>query len=130
MGKVPVYAAGERGLSAQPAPGLGHDHGGALDGDGQLIQRPPQPTLHLAPDRLRQGPEAVAQHGCSLSLSRSRLRQIRQLPGPLGRLPAVRGTRAFWEHNGLVQIDTIDPLPGWQPGNPVARYVAALWPTR
>ena len=22
-------------------------------------------------------------------------------------------TRAFWEHNGFVQIDTIDPLPGW-----------------
>ena len=29
-------------------------------------------------------------------------------------------TRAFWEHNGFVHIDTIDPLPGWQPGNPAA----------
>lgn len=35
-------------------------------------------------------------------------------------------TRAFWERNGFVQVDTIDPLPGWRPGNPAAIYVAAL----
>jgi GNAT superfamily N-acetyltransferase len=39
-------------------------------------------------------------------------------------------TRAFWERNGFVQVDTIDPLPGWQPGNPAAIYVAAFRPTR
>jgi GNAT superfamily N-acetyltransferase len=39
-------------------------------------------------------------------------------------------TRAFWERRGFVQIDTIDPLPGWQPGNPSAIYVAAVAPTR
>jgi ribosomal protein S18 acetylase RimI-like enzyme len=39
-------------------------------------------------------------------------------------------TRAFWERNGFVQVDVIDPLPGWQPGNPAAIYVAALRPTR
>jgi len=39
-------------------------------------------------------------------------------------------TRAFWERNGFVHIDTIDPLPGWEPGNPAAIYVAALCPTR
>lgn len=39
-------------------------------------------------------------------------------------------TRAFWERNGFVQIDTIDPLPGWQPGNPAAIYVAAVGSTR
>jgi hypothetical protein len=39
-------------------------------------------------------------------------------------------TRAFWEHNGFVQIDTIDPLPGWPPGNPAAIYVAAVRPPR
>lgn len=38
-------------------------------------------------------------------------------------------TRAFWERRGFVQIDAIDPLPGWQPGNPSAFYVAALRPT-
>ena len=39
-------------------------------------------------------------------------------------------TRAFWERNGFVQIDTIDPLPDWQPGNPAAIYVAAMRVTR
>ena len=39
-------------------------------------------------------------------------------------------TRAFWERSGFVHVDTIDPLPGWQPGNPAAIYVAALRPTR
>lgn len=39
-------------------------------------------------------------------------------------------TRAFWERRGFVQVDTIDPMPGWQPGNPAAIYVAALRPTR
>jgi len=35
-------------------------------------------------------------------------------------------TRAFWERRGFVQIDTIDQLPGWQPGSVCAFYVAAL----
>jgi GNAT superfamily N-acetyltransferase len=39
-------------------------------------------------------------------------------------------TRAFWEHHGFVHIDTIDPLPGWQPGNPAAINVCALTATR
>lgn len=39
-------------------------------------------------------------------------------------------TRAFWERRGFVHVDTIDPLPGWPPGNPAAIYIAALRPTR
>ncbi len=39
-------------------------------------------------------------------------------------------TRAFWDTRGFVHIDTIDPLPGWEPGNPAAIYVAALRATR
>src|ERR1700748_216392 len=39
-------------------------------------------------------------------------------------------TRAFWERTGFVQVDTIDPLPGWEPGNPAAIYGAALRPHR
>jgi ribosomal protein S18 acetylase RimI-like enzyme len=27
-------------------------------------------------------------------------------------------TIAFWEARGFLKIDVIDPLPGWQPGNP------------
>ena len=39
-------------------------------------------------------------------------------------------TAAFYERRGFVQIDTIDPFPDWEPGNPAAIYVAALTPTR
>jgi hypothetical protein len=39
-------------------------------------------------------------------------------------------TRAFWERNAASHIDTIDPLPGWQAGNPAGIYVAAIRPTR
>jgi len=39
-------------------------------------------------------------------------------------------TRAFWERNGFIHVDRIDPLPGWRPGNPAAIYIAALRPTR
>jgi hypothetical protein len=39
-------------------------------------------------------------------------------------------TRAFYERNGFVHVDTIDPLPGWPPGNPAAIYVAAFRGTR
>jgi ribosomal protein S18 acetylase RimI-like enzyme len=35
-------------------------------------------------------------------------------------------TRAFWERRGFVQIDSVDPYPGWRPGNPAAIYVRAL----
>lgn len=44
--------------------------------------------------------------------------------------PPYEATRAFWERNGFIQIDTIDPLPDWGPGNPAAIYVAALRATR
>jgi GNAT superfamily N-acetyltransferase len=39
-------------------------------------------------------------------------------------------TRAFWERRGFIQIDTIDPMPGWQSGDPAAICVAALARTR
>ena len=39
-------------------------------------------------------------------------------------------TRAFWLGRGFVQIDTIDPLPEWPPGNPAAILAVALAPTR
>jgi hypothetical protein len=39
-------------------------------------------------------------------------------------------TRAFWEARGFIHVDTIDPLPGWQAGNPAAVYIAAMRSTR
>jgi GNAT superfamily N-acetyltransferase len=44
--------------------------------------------------------------------------------------PPYEATRAFWEANGFVYVDTIDPLPDWPPGNPAAIYVAAIRQTR
>ena len=40
--------------------------------------------------------------------------------------PPYRSTIGFWERRGFILIDVIDPLPGWQPGNPCAIYVQAL----
>lgn len=51
-----------------------------------------------------------------------RLVEVKTLDRSAG-YPPYEATRAFWEHNGFIQIDTIDPLPGWQPGNPAAIYV-------
>jgi GNAT superfamily N-acetyltransferase len=55
--------------------------------------------------------------------------EVKTLDPSAGYLPYV-ATRAFWERRGFVQIDTIDPLPGWQLGNPAAIYVAAIRLTR
>ncbi len=44
--------------------------------------------------------------------------------------PPYEATRAFWERHRFVHFDTIDPLPGWGPGNPAALYVCALRSTR
>lgn len=54
--------------------------------------------------------------------------EVKTLDATAGYEPYV-ATRAFWERRGFRQIDCIDPLPGWQPGNPSAIYVAAISPT-
>jgi len=54
---------------------------------------------------------------------------VKTLDGSAG-YPPYEATRAFYERNGFVHVDTIDPLPGWRPGNPAAIYVAAIRPTR
>jgi GNAT superfamily N-acetyltransferase len=51
--------------------------------------------------------------------------EVKTLDATAGYEPYV-STRAFWERRGFVQIDCIDPLPGWDPGNPSAIYVRAL----
>ena len=55
--------------------------------------------------------------------------EVKTLDASAGYEPYV-ATRGFWEGRGFVQIDCIDPLPGWQPGNPSAIYVAAIAKTR
>lgn len=51
--------------------------------------------------------------------------EVKTLDASAGYEPYV-ATRAFWEARGFVQVDRIDPLPGWQPGNPCAIYVLPL----
>ena len=58
-----------------------------------------------------------------------RLVEVRTLDPSAGYAP-YEATRGFWEARGFVQVDSVDPYPGWQPGNPCAIYVAALAPTR
>ena len=55
--------------------------------------------------------------------------EVKTLDESAGYAP-YEATRAFWERRGFHQIDCIDPLPGWQPGNPSAIYAAALRATR
>jgi ribosomal protein S18 acetylase RimI-like enzyme len=40
--------------------------------------------------------------------------------------PPYEKTRRFYEKNGFMHLDTIDPYPGWEPGNPCAIYVKIL----
>jgi ribosomal protein S18 acetylase RimI-like enzyme len=54
--------------------------------------------------------------------------EVKTLDASAGYEP-YEATREFWERRGFRQIDCIDPLPGWQPGNPAAIYVAAVRPT-
>lgn len=54
--------------------------------------------------------------------------EVKTLDASSGYAPYI-ATRAFWERHGFVQIDTIDPLPDWPPGNPAAICVAALTAT-
>jgi ribosomal protein S18 acetylase RimI-like enzyme len=54
---------------------------------------------------------------------------VKTLDSSVGYAP-YEATRAFYERNGFVYVDTIDPLPGWPPGNPAAIYAAAIRSTR
>jgi hypothetical protein len=37
-------------------------------------------------------------------------------------------TRKFYEKRGFELLESIDPFPGWEPGNPCAIYVKVLEP--
>jgi GNAT superfamily N-acetyltransferase len=45
---------------------------------------------------------------------------------PSADYPPYIATYNFWTRRGFIHIDTIDPLPGWEPGNPSAILVAPL----
>ena len=55
---------------------------------------------------------------------------VRKTLDPTAGYAPYDATRAFWLARGFIQLDTIDPLPGWPPGNPAAILAVALAPTR
>ena len=71
------------------------------------------------------GKQLVAAAFDSLAADGVRFVEVKTLDESAGYEPYI-ATRAFWELCGFVQIDCIDPLPGWSPGNPSAIYVAAI----
>ncbi len=58
----------------------------------------------------------------------ARLVEVETLDPAAGYAPYV-DTYRFWTRRGFVHVDPIDPLPGWEPGNPGATLVAARAPT-
>ena len=40
--------------------------------------------------------------------------------------PEYEAARHFYEDRGFELLETIDPYPGWEPGNPCAIYVRSL----
>jgi len=75
------------------------------------------------------GTRLVEQVLAELAAGEVRLVEVKTLDASAGYEP-YEATRGFWEARGFLQVDSIDPYPGWQPGNPCAVYVAALAPTR
>ncbi|GIJ70466.1 GNAT family N-acetyltransferase [Virgisporangium ochraceum] len=45
---------------------------------------------------------------------------------PAAEYPPYTATYRFWTARGFIHVDTIDPLPGWEQGNPCAILVAPL----
>jgi ribosomal protein S18 acetylase RimI-like enzyme len=64
-----------------------------------------------------------------LSADGTRLVEVKTLD-PRAEYPPYAATYRFWKARGFVQVDTIDPLPEWGPGNPCAVLIAALAVTR
>lgn len=105
----------------------------AVDGDEvvgfvSLEQRYPNgaeiPYAGVLPDRQRRGTGRLLVRR-ALDEAGVPVIEVKTLDASAGYEPYV-ATRAFWEAMGFVQVDSIDPLPGWQPGNPSAIYVCAV----
>ena len=54
-----------------------------------------------------------------------RLLEVKTLAPHAGYQP-YEATRRFYDKNGFMLTDIIDPYPGWEPGNPCALYVKIL----
>ena len=108
----------------------------AVDGDavvGCVLLQPQYESGEIyyagvLPDRQREG---IGSRLVTALLEESDLAviEVKTLDASANYEPYV-ATRAFWSAMGFVQIDCIDPLPGWNAGNPAAIYVCALRSTQ
>jgi ribosomal protein S18 acetylase RimI-like enzyme len=108
----------------------------AVDGDavvGCVLLQPQYESGEIyyagvLPDRQREG---IGRRLVAALLDGSDLAviEVKTLDASANYEPYV-ATRAFWSAMGFVQIDCIDPLPGWNAGNPAAIYVCALRSTQ
>jgi ribosomal protein S18 acetylase RimI-like enzyme len=60
-----------------------------------------------------------------LKLEGTELLEVKTLSSEIEYLP-YELTRKFYEKQGFIHLETIDPYPGWEPGNPCAIYVKKL----
>lgn len=83
--------------------------------------------IAVAPDRQRQGVGSalVAATVADLRGRRCRFLKAKTLAPTMQYVP-YDGTRAFYQRHGFVHLETVDPYPGWDPGNPCAIYVRSL----
>lgn len=122
------YAAGEAWVAVD-------DEGGDVVGFVLVTRRPPGAAeitfAAVSPERRHGGIGTALVEGALAVLGADGVAvvEVKTLDASAGYAP-YEATRAFWAARGFVQIDCIDPMPGWPPGNPAAICAAALRPTR
>jgi GNAT superfamily N-acetyltransferase len=60
-----------------------------------------------------------------LRVEGSKLLEVKTLAAE-ARYAPYDDTRRFYEGSGFLPVETMDPYPGWEPGNPCAIYVKPL----
>ncbi len=84
---------------------------------GEILWMAVRPDLH----RQGIGSSLLRQASTDLSVGGVRILLVKTLSAKVDYKPYER-TRGFYEKNGFLLIETIDPYPGWEAGNPCAIY--------
>jgi GNAT superfamily N-acetyltransferase len=83
--------------------------------------------MAVTPDRQRHGVGTLLIEQIILDLRDEgvKLLEVKTLASAVDYAP-YQLTRRFYEARGFVLLETIDPFPGWEPGNPCAIYVKVV----
>jgi ribosomal protein S18 acetylase RimI-like enzyme len=83
--------------------------------------------MAVRPERRRQGvgTHLINQIVVDLTAEGLQLLEVKTLADTVD-YPPYEQTRRFYEARGFVHLETIDPYPAWEPGNPCAIYVKVL----